>query len=509
MSDLLCRMYSATCIGLEVVKVTVEVSITPGIGIFIIGLPDSAVREALLRVTTSLQRSGYRIPGRKMVINMAPANIRKEGSGYDAAIAAGVLFASGQALFLNPSDYLIVGELSLNGEFRPVPGMLPIAVKASEMGFKYMICPAQSAGEVSVAGGVTVYGVSDLKEMIAVLQGEESAENYIVKECRVNFARDDGEYDFAFVKGQKMARRGVEIAACGGHNIMLSGPPGAGKSLIAKCIATILPPLGREESLETGMIYSVAGLSDASCGLMTRRPFRSPHHTASMVSVVGGGTCVLPGEISLAHNGVLYLDEIAQYPRALLDMLRQPLEERKVTISRARYKVTYPCSFMLVASMNPCPCGYAGEEGDRCNCSRGSIERYLSRISGPLLDRIDINIRVHPVESDAILSKDLSESSAAIAERVRCVRDVQMKRFEGTGIYLNAQMTPPMLDKYCPIGKEESDYLRMVMDRYRFSARVFSRILKLSRTIADMKGEDFIKKNDISEAVQYRFQEFV
>ena len=494
---------------MDVVRVTVEVSITMGVGLFLVGLPDNAVRESLLRVTTAMQRNGFSIPGRKTVINLAPADIRKEGSGHDAAIAVAMLSASGQMFFPQPERYLIMGELSLDGKLRKVRGALPIAVQAAHMGYEFLVFPRDSAPEASWAEGVRVFGVSDLQEMAVVLGGGREAEAYEVRHREYRPFPEAAACDFSDVAGQPFARRGLEIAASGGHNVLLSGPPGSGKSLMSKCMASILPPMTREEALETSMIYSVAGLLHDGSGLLLRRPCRAPHHTASTVSVVGGGARAMPGEISLAHNGVLCLDEIAQFSPSTLDVLRQPLEDRKIVISRARYKVTYPASFMLVASMNPCPCGYAGEQDGRCTCSPGMIHRYRNRVSGPLLDRIDLNINVRQVDYSVMSAFPEAEGSREIAVRVAAARDIQHRRFEGEGIHTNAQMLPCHLQRYCRIGKKEMDLLHKLMDSYRLSARGYVRVLKVARTIADMAGSVEIESGHISEAVQYRFPENV
>lgn len=509
MNEVVYKMYSATCIGPDPVPVTIEVSVSVGVGIFLVGLPDSAVRESLLRVTTALAFCGFKIPGKKTVINMAPANLKKEGSGYDVAIASALLAASGQALFIAPSDFILLGELSLSGELRKVPGVLPIAIKAAEMGFSQIICPKECAMEAAGISGVEVYGVSNLREVIKVLQRSEGFTEFLASSTQIDFTPNRKfECDFANVKGQIFARRGLEIAASGGHNLMISGPPGAGKSFMAKAFASIIPPMTMEESLQTSIIYSVAGLIGPEGTLVRQRPFRTPHHTASVVSFAGGGSNASPGEISLAHNGVLYLDEVLQYPSGLLDLLRQPLEERTITISRAKYKVTYPASFMLVGSMNPCPCGYAGDPSGKCSCTPGMIARYQARLSGPLLDRIDLNIMVRPLDTDSMFSNELSESSETIAARVIKARNIQLERFKGRGIYSNAQMSPSDLTLYCQLDDQGTEYLKKASVRYGFSARGYSRILKVSRTIADMANEKNIKIEHISEALQYRFQDF-
>lgn len=484
---------------------TVEVSISPGVGIFLVGLPDNAVRESLLRVTTAMQRNGFSIPGRKTVVNMAPADIKKEGSGYDAAIAVAMLTASGQMFFPEPDKYLVMGELALDGRLRKIRGALPVAVKAAEMGFRALVLPRESAAEASWAENIKVYGVSDLQEMAVVLGEQGGASAFEVPRRRYCPAAVRPVFDFSEVAGQYFAKRGLEIAASGGHNVLLYGPPGSGKSMMSKCMSSILPPMSLKEAIETSMVYSVAGMLDAETGLVTCRPFRAPHHTASTVAVVGGGSRAVPGEISLAHNGILYLDEVAQFAPATLEVLRQPLEDRHITVSRARYKVDFPASFMLVASMNPCPCGYAGEDDGRCTCTPAMIHRYRSRLSGPLMDRIDLNINVKAVDSRSMSMAPSEESSSTVAERVAAVREVQARRFAGEGIFTNAQMLPSHLQRFCMVEGEAARLLQRLMDSYRLSARGYVRILKVARTIADMAGSDVIGTEHVSEAAQYRF----
>lgn len=506
---MLFRAYCATCVGLEVIPVVVEVSVQPGVGIFLVGLPDSAVKESLLRVTTALRSCGYRVPGRKVVINLAPANIRKEGSGYDVAIALGLLAASGQISPPDIQDFLIMGELALDGSLRGVHGVLPVALKGAELGFRRCIFPVDSSVEAAQVEGVKVFGAERLSDVVDIVSGADGIERLVVDREPRKVQSGMLGADFMDVMGQDFAKRGLEIAASGAHNLILSGPPGSGKSFMASCLASILPPMDKQESLETSAIYSVAGLLTGNGGLVTQRPFRTPHNTSSVVAMVGGGPNASPGEISLAHNGVLYLDEISLFSPTTLDLLRQPLEERSISISRARYKVTYPASFMLVGSMNPCPCGYLGEQGDKCTCTPGMIARYQAKISGPLLDRIDLNIKVKPVDKCALVRSARGESSSDIARRVAAAREIQRLRFKGSGIFTNSQMDARQLQEYCPLGESQKRFMESVMEKFSLSARGYSRILRVSRTIADMAGEENISAAHISEAVQYRFRDFL
>jgi magnesium chelatase family protein len=506
------KCYCATCIGVEAVVVTVEVDLSTGIGIHLVGLPDSAVRESLLRVITALTSYGFRIPGRKLVVNLAPADLRKEGSAYDLAIALGVLAVSEQVPLQDCDRYVIMGELALDGRIRPVNGVLPVALQARADGFRGCIFPAESAMEAAEVEDLEVYGVSTLAEAIEVLTHGEYRDTLRVRKPLIDEEFHPSGNDFRQVRGQLVARRGMEIAAAGNHNLILVGSPGSGKSLMASCLPSILPPMTREEAIETGKVYSVAGRGARISGLMRERPFRAPHHSASLVSLIGGGPQAGPGEVSLALNGVLYLDEIAQFSRALLDSLRQPMEDGKVTISRARYKVTYPARFMLVASMNPCPCGYAGDESGRCTCSRGAIEGYRSRISGPLMDRIDLQIFTHSLTAVELLGiggpateTPPAECSAAIAERVARARAVQAARFAGEGIFTNAAMNARQLERFCPLSDDCRQTLEKILDRMGLSARAYTRILKVARTIADLAGEASIRPPHLLEAAGYRF----
>ncbi|MCR5709217.1 MAG: YifB family Mg chelatase-like AAA ATPase [Bacteroidales bacterium] len=506
------KCYCATCIGVEAVVVTVETDLSTGIGIHLVGLPDSAVRESLLRVVTALTSYGFRVPGRKLVVNLAPADIRKEGSAYDLAIALGLLAVSEQVQLQDCDRFVIMGELALDGHVRPVAGVLPVALQARAEGFAGCIFPTGSAREAADIEGIDIYGVSTLGEAIEVLTRREECGHLIVHARAVEVPPCRHGNDFRQVRGQQLAKRGLEIAAAGGHNIILVGAPGSGKSLMASCLPSILPPMTREEAIETGKIYSVAGRGTGISSLMRERPFRAPHHSASLVSLIGGGPKAGPGEISLAHNGVLYLDEIAQFSRSLLDALRQPIEDGRVVISRARYKVEYPSSFMLVASMNPCPCGYFGDGSGRCTCTRGAVESYLSRISGPMMDRIDLQIQVNSLSAAELLGMSAAglpgageESSEAIAARVARAREIQVRRFAGEDIFTNAAMGARLLERFCPLSDKCRSILEKILDRMGLSARAYTRILKVARTIADLAGEEDILPPHLLEAAGFRF----
>ena len=489
---------------MEVISVTIEVSVTQGINFFLVGLPDSAVKESQQRITTALNSIGARIPGKKIVINMAPADFRKEGSSFDLAIAVGILAASGQYTFPSLGNYLIMGELALDGSLRKVPGALPIALHARNEKFKGCIIPYESARETVEIDGVSIYAAHNLADVISVLEERGVILPFVSQSEVTTSARLIGDIpDFCDIKGQEFAKRGLEIAAAGGHNILLCGGPGSGKSMMAKAFAGILPPMNSDEALETSVIYSVAGISNQGGGLIKERPFRSPHHSSSMSAIVGGGAKALPGEISLSHNGVLYLDELSEFPRHILEVLRQPLEDKSVTISRQRYKLTYPCNFMLVASMNPCPCGYYGQPGERCRCHPYGIFKYLSKISGPLLDRIDMHIEVTPVPESLLLSDLKAEESREIRARVSKARESQRRRY-GEKYGSNAMIGAVELSDYCKIGADEKRFLEMVLKKLNLSARAYSRILKVSRTIADLESSESISLKHLSEAVLYR-----
>ena len=506
------KSYCATCIGVDAVIVTVEVDLSVGVGIHLVGLPDSAVRESLLRVITALNSYGFHIPGRRIVVNLAPADIRKEGSAYDLAIAVGMLAVSGQIQTESCGQFVMMGELALDGRLRMVPGVLPVALQARAQGFHYCIFPAESAKEAAEVEGLTVYGVSTLAEAMEVLTRRDDCEHLRVRRASVEKVALHVGNDFRQVRGQHTAKRGLEIAAAGNHNIILVGAPGSGKSLMASCLPSILPPMTRDEAIETGKIYSVAGRGASRPGLMRERPFRAPHHSASLVSLIGGGSNAAPGEISLADNGVLYLDEIAQFNRSLLDALRQPIEDGKVTISRAKYKVVYPAHFMLVASMNPCPCGYYGDDTARCTCTRGAVDSYLSRLSGPFMDRIDLQIWVRSLTAAELLGLanpkaplPPEEDSGTIAKRVLAARAIQARRFAEEGIFTNAGMNARQIERYCALSDECRKTLEKILDRMGLSARAYTRILKVARTIADLVAEPDILPAHLMEAAGFRF----
>lgn len=508
---MLVQIYCAKCIGIDAVKVLCEIKIERGIGIHLVGLGDAAVKESLLRTTTALASLGYNIPGKKIVINLAPADLHKNGSGFDVPIATGIIAASGQKSLPGLGKYLIMGELGLDGEVRGIPGGLPFAEFASKCGLKGCILPTVSAREAIDIDGIDIYGVDNFQDVIRILEENEDCTDLLVRNGArrndsISVGSNNQDYiDFADIIGQENAKRGAEIAVSGGHNMIMIGTPGSGKSSIAKAMAGIMPPMSLEESLATSKIYSICGKGDLRYGLVRQRPFRSPHYSASIAAVIGGGgDGIYPGEISLAHNGILFLDEIGQMPRSLIESLRSPIEDGKVVISRLKGKVEYPCSFMLVAASNPCPCGYYGD-GDRCNCSPLQRSNYLSKLSGPMMDRIDIQVWVKsPVTSD-ILGDRKAESSSVIAARVAKAREIQQRRFAGEGIYTNAGMSNRMIEKYCPLNDECRNVLNSLMEKTGLSMRAYFRIIRVARTIADMDDEKDILPHHLMEAAGYRF----
>jgi len=503
---MLVKTFCAEVTGLEATTITIEVNMTRGVQFRLSGLADTAVKESYDRIRAAIANNGYKPPTADLTVNLSPADIRKEGSGYDLPLAIGILAAHGKISDAMLGDYMMIGELGLDGRLKPVNGVLPVAIRARKEKFKGLIVPRENVREAAVVNQLDVYGLDGLADVISFLNGSSNFEPTIVDTRKEFYEQQyDFDLDFADVKGQEGVKRALEIAAAGSHNIIMIGSPGSGKSMMAKRLPSILPPLTLAESLETTQIHSVAGKLSSGTSLISQRPFRSPHHTVSQVAMTGGGNRALPGEVSMAHNGVLFLDELPEFNKTTLEVLRQPLEDRKITISRAKYTVEYPCSFMFVASMNPCPCGYYGDPTHHCVCTPGQIGRYLSKISGPLLDRIDLHVEVPVVSFSQLSQMKPGESSSAIRERVIKARQIQQHRYKDyKGIYCNAQMTERMIHLFAEPDERSLDMLRTAMERLSLSARAYSRILKVARTIADLEGSEKIQSHHIAEAIGYR-----
>ena len=503
---MLVKSFCAAVNGLEVTTVTIEVSMTRGVLFHLTGLPDSTVKESRDRIAAALQNNGYKFPVADITINLSPADIRKEGSGYDLPLAIAIMAANEKINSDHLHEYMIVGELGLDGKLQPIRGALPIAIRARKEKFKGLIVPKQNVREAAVVNQLEVYGMENLCDVIHFFNGSEHFEPTVIDTRKVFYEQQSHlDIDFSDVRGQENVKRAMEVAAAGGHNLIMIGPPGSGKSMMAKRLPSILPPLSLAESLETTQIHSVAGKISRDTSLIYQRPFRSPHHTISQVALVGGGSNPQPGEISLAHNGVLFLDELPEFNKTTLEVLRQPLEDRKIIISRAKYTLEYPCSFMFVASMNPCPCGYYGDPTHHCVCTPGQIQRYMNKISGPLLDRIDIQCEIQAVPFSELSQMQPGEPSERIRERVISARRIQEERFKPyKGIYCNAQMTERMLHTFAEPDTASLNMLRIAMERLKLSARAYSRILKVARTIADLAGSEKVQSQHIAEAIGYR-----